>query len=273
MKKHWLKINWERILFRIIGIILFGFGFQFLLGGNLSGMATTFGFSIFCFMYANISQFKRFKGLGFEAELWEDKQKEASNLVEKLKNVVSIYSRELILNKVKSGHWSDGPGWDSTWDLYDEIRQQHIVLGQEIDFSDVKKTLDQYMILDIINEPYNDIRLTLSKCRSNAMDKINQEFGSPIKDSVGYGRRLGELGEIQLTIDDLFEQAQRNELAIKIIQLVENAKKAFSEHFDIDVAIDEKVMSQLEACAKLEKQDSLKITPQLVNMTKRNEEV
>jgi hypothetical protein len=52
------------------------------------------------FFYSNLARFKRFKGLGFEAELWEDKQKEAADLIDRLKNVVAIYSREVVMAQV-----------------------------------------------------------------------------------------------------------------------------------------------------------------------------
>ena len=36
-----------------------------------------FGVAIFCLIFFLLARFKRFKGLGIEAELWEDKQEEA----------------------------------------------------------------------------------------------------------------------------------------------------------------------------------------------------
>lgn len=73
--------------------------------------AATFGLSFFCFFYANISKFKRFKGLGFEAELWDEKQKEASQVVEELKRVFKMYSREMLIGKAMSGRWDSGGDW------------------------------------------------------------------------------------------------------------------------------------------------------------------
>ena len=70
-----------------------------------------FGLGFLSFIYANVARFKRFKGLGFEAELWEDKQKEAADLIERLREVVSIYSREVILGKVRAGRFANGPDW------------------------------------------------------------------------------------------------------------------------------------------------------------------
>ena len=75
---------------------------------QMTNAGIVFGLGFLSFIYANVARYKRFKGLGFEAELWEDKQKEAADLIDRLKNVVSIYTREVILGKVEGwtvGEW------------------------------------------------------------------------------------------------------------------------------------------------------------------------
>src|SRR5690606_38058585 len=148
------------------------------------------GLGFLSFIYANVARFKRFKGLGFEAELWEDKQKEAADLINQLKNVVSIYTREVVLGKVKAGRLGNGPDWKSHWQLYDDLVTQHGILGQRIDFSDVKKEMDDYFLFDMSMPGINKIREAALKGKGAAMEKINQEFGNPIRDIEGYGKRL-----------------------------------------------------------------------------------
>lgn len=63
-----------------------------------------------------------------EAELWEDKQKEAADLIERLREVVSIYTREVIVGKVKAGRWGGKADWGEHWKLYDDLVTQHNVL-------------------------------------------------------------------------------------------------------------------------------------------------
>src|SRR5262249_29384759 len=123
-------------------------------------------------------------------ELWEDKQKEAADLIERLKNVVSIYTRELILGKVKSGRWGNGPDWKSYWQLYDDLVAQHAILGQRIDFSSLKKMMDDYFLFDMSMPEIEKIRAAAIKSKTAAMKKIDQEFGSPIRDNEGYSKRL-----------------------------------------------------------------------------------
>jgi hypothetical protein len=135
----WLSANWERMLFVVVGLIFFGQCFYLVYGGKITEAAVIFGLGFLSFIYANIARFKRFKGLGFEAELWEDKKKEAADLIERLRDVVSIYTREVILGRITSGRFAGKADWKSHWKLYDDLVTQHNVLGQKIDFSNVKK--------------------------------------------------------------------------------------------------------------------------------------
>ncbi len=74
--------------------------------------------AFFSFIYSNISRFKRFKGLGFEAELWEDKQKEAAQLIDRLKAMVTVYTREIVMQKVMQNRYSGDGRWAESWKLY-----------------------------------------------------------------------------------------------------------------------------------------------------------
>lgn len=92
--------NWERLLFGLVGCACLGFGFHFIFEEKITSASAVFAIGFFSFLYSNLARFKRFKGLGFEAELWEDKQKEAADLIDRLKNVVAIYSREVVMAQV-----------------------------------------------------------------------------------------------------------------------------------------------------------------------------
>jgi hypothetical protein len=86
--------------------VLVGYSLDLIYIEQMTNAGIVFGLGFLSFIYANVARFKRFKGLGFEAELWEDKQKEAADLIDRLKNVVSIYTREV--NPWKSEGWTVG---------------------------------------------------------------------------------------------------------------------------------------------------------------------
>ena len=144
-----IKNHWEQIFFGIVGLIFLSFSLSGLWTGDVAGASATFAMAFFSFIYANISRFKRFKGLGFEAELWEDKQKEAEQLIDRLKAVVSVYTREIVMGRVKQGRFGSGGNWREHWRVYHEFVDRHSDLGQDIDFSDLKKSMDKYFIFDM----------------------------------------------------------------------------------------------------------------------------
>ncbi len=130
---------------------------------------------------------KKFKGLGFEAELWEDKKKEAETLIERLKDVVTIYTREIVMLKVKDGRWSDGVDWHERWQLFDDLVRQHSTLGQQIDFEPLRKEVEDYFLFDMTMPQWNKCQHRMNDCIAKASEALNAKYGSPIRDSAGYG--------------------------------------------------------------------------------------
>ena len=95
-----IKEYWERVFLFSISFVFLALCLRFFLKSEVAGATAAFVMFFLCLIYANVSRFKRFKGLGFEAELWEDKQKEAADLIERLKNIVQVYTREIVMMKV-----------------------------------------------------------------------------------------------------------------------------------------------------------------------------
>ncbi|MEF2549194.1 hypothetical protein VQ045_18725 [Aurantimonas sp. E1-2-R+4] len=265
-KRLWKTVsnNWERIVFSIFGLFLTGYALRLIYIDQIPNGAIVFGIGFLSFIYANVARFKRFKGLGFEAELWEDKKKEAEELIERLKNVVSIYTREVIIGKVKSGRWGAGVDWQSHWKLYDDLIDQHNVLGQTIDFSGIKKIMDDYFLFDMSMESIDAIRVTIDQGKALAMQKINEEFGNPIGDLDGHTNRLTAYGEIESNIDNPFEISTRENLAEHALKLWFDAKDRLRRDFDVDVELDQENLDRLEKVSTLYKTRPVQVTPELV---------
>lgn len=221
---HVGKINWERT-------VLFGVSLAFLALSlfkvyedkvvEAGGIALI---AVMCLVFSNLTRFKRFKGLGFEGELWEDKQKEAADLIDRLKNVVSIYTREVIMSNVKRGRWSDGEGWKSRWTLYDDLVTQHADLGQKIDFSDLKYQMDTYFLFDMCMID-NTLQRSIMKAEEKARGIIQGEFGKVVRDMDGYQKRLAQLREIKNHFDEPFAVAQKENLAARMLEHAEENRK------------------------------------------------
>jgi hypothetical protein len=147
--RKFLKDNWEQIFFGTVGLFLLIISFYKILFDKLTDGSAIFAMAFFCFFYSNIARFKRFKGLGFEAELWEDTQKEAEKLIQRLKSVVAVYTREIVLGKVRENRLGGGGRWHEIWGLYQELVERHAELGQQIDFRDLKENIETYFVFDI----------------------------------------------------------------------------------------------------------------------------
>jgi hypothetical protein len=66
------------------------------------------GFGFLLVVLLLLAKFKRFKGFGFEAELWDQKQVEAAALVDKLTALATLASEQVALISAKRGMWDAG---------------------------------------------------------------------------------------------------------------------------------------------------------------------
>ncbi len=84
-------------------------GALFVVGSILSlrtepaSATVTYAAAIFCLIFAFLSRFKKFKGLGIEAELWEQKQQEAVELIEKMRSIAETAAEQLVNLSVRTG--------------------------------------------------------------------------------------------------------------------------------------------------------------------------
>lgn len=267
---RWISEYGERLLFSVLGLIFVGFSILGLWQRDITSASASFGLGFLSFIYANVARFKKFKGLGFEAELWEDKKKEAEHLIERLKAVVSIYTQEVVLSKVTAGRTGTSAGWRERWKLYDDLVQHHSTLGQEIDFTNLKKEIDSYFLFDMTMIQYSKVRNSLQDSYSQANSILKKRFGSPVSDIPGFSRELEKLRSIQLDIKDLLEIAKRDNLADRILNLIVEAKDGFQQHFGIPVDIDADVLDRLAQISMLFENRPVKVTDQLIAWTEKS---
>lgn len=264
---NWLENNWERTLFGGLGLIFFVFSINYLWSNSLAASSAAFGMGFLCFIFDSLSRFKKFKGLGFEAELWEDKQKEAAALIDRLKGIVAIYSREVITSRVTSSRWGGDPGgWKSHWKLFDELTGQHLALGQEIDFTDLKKTVDVYFVLDMVLPLLDVVRNKIADGRSMAQHAIEKKFGSPITDISGHHQQVEKLGQIGRQIKDPWSIAMTENLAKIVIEWAADAQTKLKEHFQVTVNFEPEVLSKLREVSDAYENAPIKVTERLISL-------
>lgn len=260
----WLLRNWERIIFSITGLILIGCSFHLIYNDKITNAAVVFGLGFLSFIYANLSRFKRFKGLGFEGELWEDKQREAADLIDRLKSVVSIYTHELVLSKVVGGRWVDEVDWEGHWRLYDDLTSQHAALGQKIDFTSLKKRMDDYFLCDLTNQQRWAVSHALTVAKQTAIENASE--GLDIHTPQGlelYNARTLLISSLPDTIPELTKKISTINVADSVLKIWTSVSEKLSNDFQIVPQIDQKHLTRLEALSELHKNRPLVITPLL----------
>lgn len=267
----WFVTNWERVLFVIVGLVLLGASLTLIYQEKVTEAAAVFGLGFLSFLYANVSRFKRFKGLGFEAELWEDKQKEAADLIERLRDIVSIYTREVILGKVKAGRIGIAGKWNDHWKLYDDLVTQHNTLGQKVDFSDIKKEMDDTFLFDMTMPEISKLRAAMNKGKEAARQKIGQEFGSPVRDNEGHNRRWAQFHEMPEDIKDAFKISIKEDLARYALKVWQETKERLKRDFNVDTDVDQKVIDRLVTISKLYQSRPVQVTDEMIAWANRED--
>jgi hypothetical protein len=102
---RWLRQLWSgtsgeadgsmKIVLSGLAVLMLAGGFVLAAFGNTASAGITYGAAVFCLIFAFLSRFKRFKGLGIEAELWEQKQEEAAALIDRLKKEMERIETEM----------------------------------------------------------------------------------------------------------------------------------------------------------------------------------
>lgn len=249
----YLKTSWERVLFGIVGAVCLYSAYGFLQAKNIPYTSALFGMAFFSFFYSNLSRFKKFKGLGFEAELWEDKQKEAANLIDRLKSVVSIYTHEILMGNVMRGRFGGGGdgGWKAIWKLYDDLTGQHLALGQKIDFSKTKHEMDSVFLFDLCSPLASSVSHTIESKKAEIAQGLQIRFGPMVTDVDGFSAEHQKLRSIDGNIDQLFERSKNENIARSVLKLAEDARAKMQDRFGTAPEFDEKVIQRLEALAAI----------------------
>lgn len=234
-------------LFAGICCVLLGFGFHYLLKDDVSVAATLFCLALAFSVFGNLSRFKRFKGFGFEMEVWNDVQEQADALVSKHEKIIAIHTKEILWNAVMMGRWSDGQDddWKRVYGAFNEIVGEVGVRGN---FSELRQNMDRMCIGDIVY----DIATVFGRyCKVNyqkAIDFINQRHPSPVTDHLGFNDLHHVLSE---TNTGPFGDQLTQDTASLFLKEIGRIELIFRETFDIDDRFDPSAVRILEEASRL----------------------
>ncbi|WP_126978517.1 hypothetical protein [Frigidibacter oleivorans] len=268
--REFLSKNWERVAFSLIGGTFLAFSIARLYNNDLVSAAASFGMALLSFVMSKLSRFKKIKGFGIEAELWEDTQKEAADLIERLRVVVSIYTREVVLGAAMRGRWGASNSWRETWKLYDDLVQQHNELGQKLDFGDLEAKVKKIFVLDIMRYLFDPIHAAVVAGRNEAQKRLSAEFGPVIKDHVAYSARVAKLREIPQNYRPYIDAEYEGDVAGDAISWAEDAQKKLRDSFGVDVHFDEGIMMKLRRLSREVRSGTRLANDEWIDLVDRN---
>lgn len=266
----WTKENWERCFLFLIAMVFLAFSVQSFLDSEVTGAISAFVMFFLCLIYSNVARFKRFKGLGFEAELWEDKQKEAADLIERMKNIVQVYTREIVLAKVMSGRWGGGANWPERWALYEELVGQHDTLGQKINFLPLKEKVYRVMVSDAVGGISTKLSVVLNDAYARAHKAEATKFGSPIEDARGYQMRLDRLDALKYEMRGLYKLSETENVAKIVLNNTDRIVQGLRDEFDLEVELPKDEIEKLQKIDELYQVGDFRADPELMRWADRS---
>lgn len=159
----------------ILAIALFVIGAALAFTDRSVAATSAWGFAFLLTILLLLSKFKRFKGFGFEAELWDQKQAEAEELVGHMKSLSKLVSWQMSSVAARLGLW------DSAFSLADlarflgEIKEQ--LKAIKIPPHEIEEAL-QPLYTRIEAAYLADARHEVSAALKAASDSINRAVGS-----------------------------------------------------------------------------------------------
>lgn len=119
--------------------------------GQHASATLNFVTTVLVLIFVFLSRFKKFKGLGIEAELWEDTQKEAEKLVETLTDISVVQARYMTRFGTYLGRWDSALSVEELYDL--ERAVQEMLTATKAPPEEIKQqleTIKYFIVSDIL---------------------------------------------------------------------------------------------------------------------------
>lgn len=94
-----------QIIIFIVSILLFSSGVALGFIDNVGAATATYAAAVLSLIFAFLPEFKKFKGLGIEAELLDKKIEETDKLLKQLRDITTPIAEMLIASTARAGRW------------------------------------------------------------------------------------------------------------------------------------------------------------------------
>lgn len=162
----------------ITALILFAFGVVLSFQDQVTAAAVTYSAAVLSLIFAFLPEFKKFKGLGIEAELLDKKIEEADILLSQLRDISIPIAEMLLSSTARMGRWDSGMPRHKKHDLVQRIERELRKVGvSDTQLEQAKEDWHYYNIIDLSRPVFKSITEALQphlKERENALSQFPQ---------------------------------------------------------------------------------------------------
>ncbi|MDR7151334.1 hypothetical protein J2W49_003310 [Hydrogenophaga palleronii] len=217
-----------QIIIFIVAILLFlsGVGLGYM--DKVGAATVTYTAAVLSLIFAFLPEFKKFKGLGIEAELLDKKIEETDRLLKQLRDITAPIAEMLISSAARSGRWGSGMPRTQKYELMQRIESELKKCGVEDSQLDrAKKDWHYYNIFDLATPVFEKISEKL-KLVQQEREKALREFKQPITpERMDEYRRLielrNEVGKEIGNLRDLRQIKNQDHLVEQVLESISNS--------------------------------------------------
>src|SRR4051812_21089920 len=199
---------------------------------HTASASTTYVASFVLFLFGSLDKFKTFGGLGFKAEMWERKQKEAEDLIITTRQLIRISSRELMLLSSRQGRFAT-TSRQELFALADKLQKLAIEIKLDSDdIEDIRQPLVTYTAIDMALYIVNRSNKLISGKAGQFHKDMGKRFPSPITVNASYNQALEEwraIGKQAISWDELLPLIPSHHAYVFIVSYIDGVARLAAE--------------------------------------------
>jgi hypothetical protein len=142
--------------------------------------AATYAAAVLCLIFAFLPEFKKFKGLGIEAELLDKKIEETDRLLNQLRDITAPIAEMLLSSTARAGRWSSAMPRHQQYELVQRIESELRKCGvSDEQLEQAKSDWHFYNTIDLSGPIFAKIEAKLQPIQKER-EKLLREFKQPI---------------------------------------------------------------------------------------------
>lgn len=194
---------------------------------------STYATGILCLIFVFLPEFKKFKGLGIEAELLDNKIKEADEILSKLRNLLIPMSEMLISTTARMGRWGTIMPRRQKYALIQRIEDELKNCGVKLEQLEAAKH-DWYRlnIFDMVTPITNKINDILKKKHSSLEQELRNIKSPTQPDNQKYLKIIEDrkiIFQEQQVIKNICQDKDLSGAATKIKNYMSGSKALIDE--------------------------------------------